>query len=361
MIYFDEAGNTGDNLLDANQPTFTLASHDLRLEETNELLAPLLFIVKSNELHFKSLSRRPKYQKELIKLLNNKVLDKSRVFKYIVDKEFSVVAHIVDRLIEHVMYLNNIDLYQEGKNITTTNIIYILYKSVWKAEFKEICVLFIQWVRTKTSDACEVFYNAVSTFHDRMGKQKTIGQEFIGLIKMSYPFRKEIQNGFDETYTLDLTLSTFRVSCNFWGFKYENPEITMDVSKPITHFTTMIDMLKKADENIVGFGKREYQFKLKIGDIKLENSGKFPQIQLADILASSFNLCAREISKGSNLTSFAKDILDSYAFTNSSGEMIWPSEDVTPESIGMEGAVIGRNPLDHFVQEVNKQKLSNSI
>lgn len=356
MVFFDEAGNTGDNLLDINQPTFTLASHDLTLEEVNHVLKPLYSIVKSNELHFKNLAKRPRYQKELVALLNNDILKGNRSFTYIVHKEFSIIIHIVDRLIEHVMYMNGIDLYQQGQNLTMANMMYILYKSVWMGDFQNICRLFVLWVRQKTVESCDTFYRAVFNFFEKIKLNNIIGDEFIGFIVISHQYRNEIQNGFDETYTLDPTLSTFRASCNSWLKKYpEKPEVIFDVSKPIKHFLPIINMLKAADEKIVGYGKRKYQFKLNIGELRFENSHQFPQIQLADLVASSLNICAKELASGRELSGFIKDIYDSFLFQDLSGDAMWPSDNVTPESIGMKDAKEGVNPLDHFVDELIKQ------
>jgi hypothetical protein len=44
MIYFDEAGNSGGNLLDKDQPVFTLVSHNYSEEEAKTILAPILKI-----------------------------------------------------------------------------------------------------------------------------------------------------------------------------------------------------------------------------------------------------------------------------------------------------------------------------
>ncbi len=357
MVFFDEAGNTGDNLLDADQPVFTLASHDFDLEETHQLLDPLYSIVNSRELHFKSLSKRPRYQKEIINLLNNKALSGERVFKFTVHKEYAIIAHIVDRLIEYVMYLNGIDLYKEGQNLAMANMIYVLYKSVWKSHFTLICNLFVNWVRNKTAESCEAFYNAVSIFFDKMQRENILGEEFIGFIKMSYKYWKEIQQGFDQTYTLDSTLSTFRASCIFWSKKYTNPTIVIDESKPIAHFKPIIDMLKSSDEQIVGYGNRKYQFKLKIGDVVQASSDEYSQIQLSDILASAFNFCAKNLTLGDELSGFAREIFNSFSFQNVSGDNIWPTTKVTAENIGMKGATTGRNPLDHFANEMIKTKL----
>ena len=47
-VYFDEAGNSGQNLLDINQPIFAIASINFTIEETKDILSS---IKSDGELH----------------------------------------------------------------------------------------------------------------------------------------------------------------------------------------------------------------------------------------------------------------------------------------------------------------------
>ena len=73
-IYFDESGNTGSNLIDLDQPVFTLASCIFSKEISEELLK----LIDSNsiyEVHFKNLRRRKSGQDAIIRLMSSKLLD----------------------------------------------------------------------------------------------------------------------------------------------------------------------------------------------------------------------------------------------------------------------------------------------
>lgn len=56
-IYFDESGNTGSNLIDLDQPVFTLASCTFS-KEISEQLLKLIDSKSTQEVHFKNLRRR---------------------------------------------------------------------------------------------------------------------------------------------------------------------------------------------------------------------------------------------------------------------------------------------------------------
>lgn len=64
-------------------------------------------------------------------------------------------------------------------------------------------------------------------------------------------------------------------------------------------------------------------------------------MQLSAILASAFNCCANDIFECSSFH----------------GKEMWPSTDLIPESIGMKGAIIVKNSLDHFSDDIFKQDI----
>ena len=68
-IYFDEAGNSGQNLLDKEQPVYVLVSHNFSKNEAEDILQPI--ITESEEIHFNKIKKYPKYQKPLEYILNN--------------------------------------------------------------------------------------------------------------------------------------------------------------------------------------------------------------------------------------------------------------------------------------------------
>ena len=73
-VYIDESGNTGSNLLDFDQPVFTLASCMFSDQEARRLL-DLVDCKSSHEVHFKSLKRRKAGQDGIVRLMSSKLLD----------------------------------------------------------------------------------------------------------------------------------------------------------------------------------------------------------------------------------------------------------------------------------------------
>ncbi|WP_252499170.1 DUF3800 domain-containing protein, partial [Escherichia coli] len=73
-IYFDESGNTGSNLLDPNQPVFSLASCSFSDNDARNLIG-LLNSRSPLEAHFKNLKRRKNGQDAIIRFMSSKLIN----------------------------------------------------------------------------------------------------------------------------------------------------------------------------------------------------------------------------------------------------------------------------------------------
>lgn len=343
MIYFDESGNSGTNLLDKEQPIFLLFSHDYTLEQATEILRPLLEVSKAIELHFKNLKKWPKSQKALLECLNHEMINESSIYHYFAHKEFMVVIQIVDQLIETVLYSNGIDIYKGGRNISMANLIYIMGKNVWDRDlFEKMCRDFVAWFRSNDIQKSEVFYDTVAQLAATLSNEEE--KMLIRLIAMSRLERSVIQDSWTK-YTLDATLSCFIDHCQFWAKKYGKPfDIVFDNSKQIDYWTDMIKfMTDSLPTQEVGYGSRKHKYPLLINNLSLQDSAQSIPIQLADVLGSALNYARTSKLKG-NFDPFAEEILSS-RLGKCRFNLMWPSTEMTPEELDMEDES-GTNPLD---------------
>jgi len=113
-IYFDEAGNTGQDLLNKEQNVFVLASVHFNEKE----LRVFQEIFKShNEIHFKKLKETKFGRERILEFINHNLISEDRIICSVSNKEYVVVAQIVDLLIETVYHERGIDIYQFGENL----------------------------------------------------------------------------------------------------------------------------------------------------------------------------------------------------------------------------------------------------
>ena len=351
MIYFDEAGNSGDNLLDSDQTVYTLVSHNYSEEEATAILSELLKESKADELHFKNLRKYSKYRTMVLAVLNNELIEKQRVFHYVGHKEFMIVAHLVDQLIEPVLHDGGIDIYKEGLNLSTSNIIYILGSNVWDKElFKNMCACFVSWARSVSEHDSIVFYAAVNKLLESV--KGSTDKLLIGLIAKSQRFKESIEYGLGK-YTLDITLSCLVAHCQHWADICQNPfNITFDASKQIDYWRDRIEYLsKELPPAEVGYGSRKYKYPLLIDNFKTESSKHNMSLQLADLFASSINFCYNTLAKG-NEDEFCRAIWES-KINETRGNSIWPTTMVTPEQLDMTDTA-GVNPLDFIAENIMK-------
>lgn len=99
IYYFDEAGFTGSDLSNADQPYFCLVSARFTDNEILQIKNDLS-LQDDTELHFKKLYKSPSGQKRILALLGHPLMDKKHIKIGIALKRYCVYAQIVDVLIE---------------------------------------------------------------------------------------------------------------------------------------------------------------------------------------------------------------------------------------------------------------------
>ncbi|MCF7486255.1 DUF3800 domain-containing protein [Vibrio sp. A2-1] len=333
-IYLDESGNTGSNLLDDDQPMFTLASCQLSDDDAKKLIG----LVGSNaqhELHFKRLKRNKAGQDGIVRLIGSKLINPSAVKINLFHKRFMIVSKIVDTLIEHMLYLRGEDLYINGQNIALSNMLYCCL-TVFCDDDKvdKMMSAFIIMLKNKDSESIEAFYSSV---------------EDVQSSSTHVPFRTDIQqildtkeiindalNGIDKT-TLDPSIPALFAQCIQWGKDYPKGfhlmhDDSQTLEKQADMFALFMDWTQENVE--VGYDRRKYELPLKGKSLKFVDSKAHPQIQIADILASGFAYWAAGIARGEKedylFLELDKLNLDRFIGHNK----IWPTLDVDPKDLG---------------------------
>ena len=352
-IYFDEAGNTGDNLLDSSQPVYCLLSMSLTDHEATSLLG--LIDTKANERHFKNLKKRKKGQLQILQIINDPILSPQSVKFVVAHKEYSVVAHIIDRLVEPVLYDRGHDGYRSGLFHFFANVLFAFGKSEWgKDFFSRFCSTFQRMVREKSNDSIDEFYKLVYMKLSESGSDK----ELLMLIMESLRQIDSILEGIQK-YNLDLSLTSFSILADVWGRQLENKiDVIHDDSKQMIHFRDYISYLSSSVIPVreVGFGERTMRFPFSINTVELVNSKNSPQVQLADILVSSIGYAMTRTmteTMDNEQDVFAKEILKSRLLDIPASTIIWPSSEVSEPNFGH---IAGESMLDFLAETALKNR-----
>ena len=348
MIYFDEAGYSGGNLLDKDQPVYLLLSHNYTEEETKTMLEALLALSNAKELHFKNLKKYEKLRKATIDCLNHDLIKKDRICYYVVHKKYLIGLQMVDQLIEPVIHGVGEEIYQGGFNIATGNLLYIMGMVGWDKDlYEEMCIRFVIWMRSREYNDCALFYKSVTELHS---KTKEGFRDILDYILLSTSYLDTIVPALSK-YPLDITVSCFNAHCQYWGDVYGRPfDIIFDQSKQIEYWRGMIDFLTHSVPHAeVGFGSRKYKYPLLINSYNAANSHENIQLQLADVFASSLNYMFINWHNEAD-DDFSKEIGKSKLYEIATQKHMWPSKAVTPKELNMTDTT-GRNPLDFIAEQ----------
>lgn len=353
-IAFDESGNTGQNLLDSNQPYFALASVGVSQQDISELTG--IFNSSAKELHFTNLKKYKSSRNELIKFLNHELINFDNIKYQITDKKFALINHIVDRFIEPVLYNNEINIYEDNSHIILSNLIFIFGNQAWDSEkFNDFLNSFQDFIRNPSEETINEFYCSTENLIESIKNPDQTKN--LDLILESKKIKESIIDGI-EKYSFDLIFPSFNLLADSW-YKQLNSsfEVIHDNSKAIAFYEKMLEFLsdpKKMVEMEVGYGTRKMSYPLKFSNIELVDSIIFKEIQIADLIASSLTFGLKNQDKISN-DAFVKEIWESKLF-NMYHHDLRPLDEQKLLNLINQGKQIGTDPLDYLaLMQINNK------
>lgn len=344
-IYFDEAGNTGQDMLNKDQKVFVLASVNYDVTAQNEIKS--IFNV-DGEIHFKQLKNSGNGRRKILDFLNSSWIKEDHIILYYVNKEFATCGQIVNLLIETVFHYNGYDLYLHGRHIAYTNWIFYFGNFYWnKHLFKIFIEAFVAMIRNKDGQSINNFYTITEELYLQINEK-----EILEPVRRSRIHIDEILGAVDQ-FSIDVTFSTFLVLCDKWAKQIGNKiDVRFDQSKQIEHYNRYIEktleLIPKTEKTIeIGYDNRTMSFPHQIASVELVNSQDEIGVQCADLIASSLAFAYN--NEEGKMERFSKQIKEGKLFQLSNAQSLWPTDDVSPKALGLEKGE-GINPLDFLVQ-----------
>lgn len=346
-IYFDESGNTGTNLLDSTQPIFALGSCDFTEKECQKLLDPLLNR-GANEIKFVNLKRRTSGQEKIINLLQNSLVTPRRVMFSILNKKFIIVTKIVDDLIENTVSRFGYDLYQGACNVALSNLLfYVIPAFCGKEEFDNLLTKFMLMTKLRDKDTINDFYTQVDTLKKICDvKGHDLSQELY-LISSTRNFTEDIFQTLPNDSNNPAIPALFALS-RYWSNLYKNGfNIKHDNAKPVEEQQEILKLFSDFRQKKVkfGYGIREFELPIRVKNIDFLDSKDEYRLQLIDVITSSFTYWAKNKLQGDNENPFFRE-LEKIQFEKFIKNIVWPSEEVTPEALGADRHEFKENPAD---------------
>lgn len=345
-LFLDECGYTGQDLLNKQQPIFTLASLHLEETECKKLLNYYFSEIKAREIKHSSIVGRIGQEKKVLEFLNY-ITEHQELAKFsLIHKRFAIVCKMVDVIMEEAMFKSGLDLYDKGGNIALSHLFFYCIPALEGEEFFYTLLQKFQiLLRVKDKESGKDFFEFV--FNHRCQN----GEEIISMLRYAL-----FQLGIDEIISNDMNLDVaFPSALNLMAMwrKSTSEKLTLihDSSSNMSRVKDLWDIIvdPKVPDALVGYDRRTWEFPIAIEGTRFEKSEDWAGLQLCDVLAGSLNYYARWLCDNKDISDLYGKQLDQYYHKINNISPLWPSPDVTPEEMET-----NTENKDDFLQFVGK-------
>ena len=339
-VYFDESGNTGQNLLDEADPIFVLASCSFQpAEEVGALLHFQQF--QGRELKFSRLRKTPAGQRAVLDFMRSPEVTSRTVAAVLVHKPFMIVTKYCDLVLEPSFRKAGLDFNRHGQNIATANLLTtIMPVFLNKITWHNFLGLFVRVVRERTPAVFNEWQKLAVLILTHLENAHPNAADFFAPVLLMQDCNELFRTlSADE---LDPLVPAYEVIVDYWGkAKGHVFDVLADESKALAGVRG--HLLSLADPNLkpfsAGYDRRKIDFPLKVADIMPVDSTAFRQVQLADIISGALNNAARARTKGVLQSgTFAREVFEICLSKKIIINSMWPSHELDPAKLGTDVA-----------------------
>ncbi|BDQ35121.1 DUF3800 domain-containing protein [Pseudodesulfovibrio portus] len=348
-IFIDECGFTGEDLVNNEQPVYTIASLAIEEGYAQKLKKDFFSEVRTDELKHTQLRKRPRNQKFVLQFIDYIFSEHPTDIKVIFNhKKYQLVAKMADFIAETVYYNLGQDFYANGRNIAFCNVFFYgfpafigtddfshflnvtnkMFRQREEADYND----FISLLEVHRNSELSSHINEMLMWDQQEGHQ--------GILTLP-------SKALDDTISMELQLM------NMWATTSTDKsfELTHDQSGMIAAHKDVWGILTSPDiaETVVGRDSRLMYFPLRVKETKLGDSKNWVGLQLVDLIAGAVTRVANWYAKGQPEDNYAESLNDIIDFNDTSiFSGLWPSTNVTPESLNAEGGLV-RDPIEFMV------------
>jgi len=290
MLYFDESGYTGPDLINPEQPYFILASIRLTDDEVASIKDDIAYTKFGREMHFKNMYTNYEGREMLERIFLHPTMDSNHILLSYAEKRYCIYANIVNTLVETYYHKQGINLYKGGKHLYLANALYysaFLHQD--KALISDFEAGFVYMMRDPSPSSIQYFYELA----DKLKKNEYTTQFFSEMLSLVLLTDECIEEALPATkFSMDLTISLFSMMIQEWykrtGLK---EDVRFDSSEPFYANKSLLEGLKdmKIPETEVGSGISKHVYPFPVGEMRIAQSHSEFGIQLADVYASALN------------------------------------------------------------------------
>lgn len=360
VVWFDESGHTGEDLLNADQPVFALASSNVSREAAEHLAGTHFAGVKAAELKHGALASRERGRRQILAFLTD-ALTQGAFAVDIWHKEFTLFTTLVDFWVEEAMRLDGVDLYDRGGNIGLSNLTYMaLTTLLHRPLFRQHLLRYQTMMRARTREAYGRFwvpFRALFDVGDDLLRDNLIW--FIGAeAKLGLAHLEGFPPGM-----LNVTQSSLLTHVQHWGkLSSRSLRVIHDASSALAKDKWAWDAILTTDGPAMemGYDRRKMRFPMGVEEVRLADSAAHIELQLVDIVAGAMATVARNKIEPGYRPGYAAQVRAAAPRAFLIGG-VWPSQEVEPEALGTTGTNVGGDPADLIAALLRRSTAVSSL
>jgi len=293
-VYCDEAGFTGNNLLDREQPYFAFATVAMQPGEAARVVERVIgeYGIRGTELKFSKLAKFHRGTQAISFVLASCA---DTALASVLHKRYCLATLFFEHIFEPILAEQNSLFYTCGLHRFVSN---LLYFEALADEGQAGAVLeaFQRVIREHDASAASTIFPTRGLDQEYSAVLRDIEAFFV--IHREAIAKDIAEHSGDEplySWMLDLTLSSFYALLTMWGERYPGLVVYCDESKPLMDMRKTIDMMVgRTDKAEVYFEGKKQSLIFNLAEpVHYVSSRDHPGVQLADIFASALAYCMR--------------------------------------------------------------------
>jgi len=335
----DEAGYTGPDLVNRDQPVFILASTIISEVEAEQLLNECFSLARPAEVKHSRLSKSRRGRSQILELIRHLTGGTRKIAFYGVHKEYVLLAFLIDFWLEPMLYEDGVNLYERGANIGLANVSYITLGATLGPEGRrELLRRFQVMTRDRTTFSFNSFWESFDRAvreHELIGK--ALGPLLLAEQRLGYRHLLDLPSDLLDLgdYGLIETIKFWREELPDCDFVLVHDNSAM-IKRNHARWEAVLDPTNPTA--MVGQDRRTISFPLPVRGIHIEDSHLFPQLQVVDVVAgAAYTLLDAKVTA---TRSEYIDALDESGILSAASGGVWPSDLITPKQLETDGPVL---------------------
>lgn len=286
-IFCDESGNTGVDLLNVEQPVFSLASTNIDADAARALVSPLLRPGQV-EAKYSKLKSTPRGQESLLQFFNAPIFSAANTKVLIADKRFYLISHLIDKVMEPIAHEFGVDLYAGDAHVGLTNLWFYTGAGIFPlGHWDRVLTAFLKAIQLRGPVSYAHFDDTVQAAA-RVSPPSM--REIASPLLAARGRLKQFIGVFRDLVVFDPAVDLFGAMIQLWMNETSAAfDVTHDKSKPLKRNEPFLRalMTQDATKRRIGYGERQAELPLRISTLTFGDSKLLPQLQVADLFAGA--------------------------------------------------------------------------